>query len=66
MQSIIQSFEELYGSMDMASDRNLWAERLTAFQQGWSEGVKWRSDVDDKYKDFPYSETLHGEKEEGE
>jgi hypothetical protein len=64
MQSILESFEELYGTMDMATDRNLWAERLTAFQQGWSAGVKWEYDVADKYKDFPYADTLHGEKNE--
>jgi hypothetical protein len=66
MQNILESFEELYGIMDMAIDRNLWAERLTAFQRGWVAGVKWQSQVSEKYKDFPYAETLHGEKDENE
>jgi hypothetical protein len=66
MKNIIESFEEHYGSMDMATDKNLWAMRLTAYREGWSDGVLWESQVAEKYKDFPYADTLHGEKDENE
>lgn len=63
MQTILESFVEEYGSYDMTEDKDSWSKMLKIFQKGWSAGVHWNQQVNEKYKDFPYS-TLRGERSE--
>ena len=65
MQTILESFIELYGTYDMAEDKLDWNRLLDVFQKGWVKGVFWNQQVSKKY-DFPYTDTLHGEKDEDE
>jgi hypothetical protein len=66
MQNILEAFEDKHGVMELARDRNLWAEQLNAFREGWLAGVLWQSQVTEKYKDFSSADILHGEKDEDE
>jgi len=43
--NIIEMFEEKYGLMDMATDKNLWAQRLTAFREGWEARGLWDDEM---------------------
>jgi hypothetical protein len=66
MKSIVESFVEEFGSYDMAEDKIKWNILLDVFQKGWSAGILWNQQVTEKYKDFPYADSLHGEKSEDE
>ena len=64
MQTILESFVEIYGSYDMVEDKNNWRKLFEVFTEGWKAKKLWNDQVAEKYKDFPYAETLHGEKSE--
>jgi hypothetical protein len=64
MKSIIESFVEEFGSYDMAKDKEDWSKMLKVFEKGWLKGIIWNQQVTEKYKDFPYADSLHGEKDE--
>jgi hypothetical protein len=67
MMNIIEMFEEKYGLMDMATDKNLWAQRLTAFREGWEARGLWDDEMNKKFDNLlSDGETLRGEKEEGQ
>jgi hypothetical protein len=65
--NIIEMFEDKHGSMEMARDRNLWAEQLIAFREGWEARGIWDDETTKKYNTLLSDrEILSGEKEEGE
>jgi hypothetical protein len=36
MKSMLDAFIEIYGSMELAGDKNEWAKLLVAFRNGWN------------------------------
>lgn len=64
--NIIEMFEDKHGTIDMATNKNLWAEQLNAFREGWEARGLWDDEMNKKFDNLLSDrETLRGEKEEG-